>query len=100
VAVVDAHPATGGDPAPRLDAGDAAAAEPDELHRVRAVEELGLQGRDGLTRRVDDAAEPAGDLDAAAGLQLAQRDAPPLLDLLLQLVGVEPGGAGGKPVQK
>src|SRR4051812_30799909 len=60
LAVEGGEPATGGERAAGLDAGDPAAAEPDQGDRPGAVEELGLQGGDGLARGVDHRLQPAG----------------------------------------
>src|SRR3954447_1903110 len=60
LAVEGGEPATGGQRAAGLDAGDPAAAEPDQGDRPGAVEELGLQGGDGLARGVDHRLQPAG----------------------------------------
>ena len=93
--VVDADAAAGDDAPPGLDAGDAPATQPHELHRVRPVEQLGLERGDGLAGRVHHAAQPADHLDAATRAHLLQRHAAgPLLHFLLQRMGVEPGGAG------
>src|SRR3954471_10897475 len=91
-----ARPAGGAGPRP----GWRAPAEPHQVDRVVAVEEFGLEGRHRLTGRVHDRAAPADDLCVGAGLEVAQRHAGSLLDLVAQLLGVEVRGARRQPAEQ
>src|SRR4051794_7823154 len=90
----------GGECAARLDAGDAAPAQPHERHRTRAVEQLGLERRHRLPRRVHHRLEAAGHGDDLALAAHAHRLAAGAGRLGAQLLRVDLVVVGGEALQR
>src|SRR5829696_5737340 len=99
LAVEGGEPAAGGERAPRLDARDAPAAQPDQRHGAGAVEELRLERRHGLPRGVDHRLQPPGhrhDGTLAAG---AERLAAGARRLGAQFLGIDRLLVGGQSLK-
>src|SRR4051794_27744332 len=85
--------------APRLDARDPPAAQPDERDRARTVEQLRLERRHRLPRGVDDRLQPAGHGDDLALAAHAHRLAAGARRLGAELLRVDLVVVGGQALQ-
>src|SRR3954454_15327789 len=99
LAVEGGEAPAGGQRATRLDPGDAAAAQPDQRHRSRAVEQLGLERGHGLARGVDHRLEPAGHRDDLALAAHAHRLAAGVHRLGAELLRVDLVVVGGQALE-
>src|SRR4051794_35885452 len=90
-AVVLADAALRQDASTGLDTRDLTPTEPHQQERLRTVEELRLESRYRLVRRVTHRPQPADDLDRPAALHVRHAGTGEVLDVLLQLDGVEAG---------
>src|SRR5918996_1813197 len=103
--VEDLAPVPQGEPpahthgAPRLDAGDAAPAEPDQRDTVGAVEQLGLQRRIGVLWPEFYAAQPAEHRDLLPDCALGRALRAGLLRAGLEVVGIQLVSVTGQPAQ-
>src|SRR3954453_3922776 len=99
-AVEGGEAAACGERAARLDARDAAAAQPDEGHRARAVEELGLQRGHRLARGVDHRLQPPRHGDDLAPAAHAHRLAAGAGRLGAEFFRVDLVVVGGEALQR
>src|SRR4051794_31366755 len=100
LAVDGGEPPAGGEGAAGLDARDAPAAQPHEGDRAGAVEQLGLEGRDGLARGVDHGLETTGHLHDRALAARDHRLAAGAGGLGAQFLGVDRRVVGGQSLQR